>query len=167
MANKTFNLRDAVLTIGDGATTQNTLAVVLDEGDLSLDIPQREVKDVRDRGEFDHLRKGSPRPMSFSFSAKYSGLYGTTGDSLYEVLTGAGTSWEYVAKTGTGYDLLDGGDADLIQLSFAVTKSISATETIIIPNIPLPEVSIREGDDYNTISVNGTAYQELPIISEA
>lgn len=166
MAKKTFNLRDAVLTIGDGDSPQNTFTVVLDEGDLVLDIPQRETKDIRDRGEFDHLRKGSPRPMGVSFSAKFSGFNSSGGDTLYDVLTGNGTSWVYSAITGAGYDLADGGDVDLIQLQFVITKD-STAETVLIPNIPLPEISFREGDDVNSLSFNGTSYQELPIITEA
>lgn len=166
MAKKTFNLRDAVLTIMDTDTTPNTFTVVLDDGNLVLDIPQREVKDIRDRGEFDHLRLGSPRPMSVSFSAKFSGFASAGGDTLYDVLTGQGTSWEYGAKTGAGYDLADAGDVDVVQFSFAITKN-TTVETVVIPNVPLPEISFREGDEVNMLSFTGTSYNERPIITEA
>lgn len=166
MAIKTFNLRDGTLKIGDGDSPQNTFTIVLDEGDLSLDIPQHEVKDIRDRGAFDHLRQGNPRPMTGSFTVKFSGFYAAASDTLYDVLTGGGTDWDYSAMTGTGYDLADHGDVDVLQLIFEVTDG-TLVETIEIPNVPLPEVSFREGDDYNTLSVNFTSYQSKPIITEA
>lgn len=165
MAKKTFNLRDGKLTIKDADTTPNSFEVVLDDGDLSIEIPGTEVKDIRDRGVPDHTRLGNIQYMSFSFSAKFSGLTDTS-DTLYEVLIGEGTSWVYDAETGTGYDLQDGGDVEFVQLYFEVTKD-TTTETILIPNVPLPSISFREGDDVNMLSISGTSYQQRPIVSAA
>lgn len=166
MANKTFNLRDGLLEIFDNTpSTPLKITLVLDEGDLSITIPGDEFIDVRDRGAVDHLRKGDIQFMTFSFTAKYTGVHASAADTLYDVLAGLGTSWVLTAKTGSGYDLLDGGDVPLIQMKFTVTKGQASVETITLPNIPLPQLVIAEGNDYNTISVSGTSCQGRPIIA--
>lgn len=166
MSDITYNLRDGELKIKDSGTTQKSLTIVLDEGDLSISIPQREVIEVRDRGEIDHVRKGSPQLMSFNFTAKYTGVVGAT-DTLYDVLTGAGTDWDYTAMTGATYDLADSVDVDMVQLEFTINKPTTpaTTEVISIPNVPLPALTISEGNDYNTIAASGTSHQELPIVT--
>lgn len=164
----TLNLRDGVLRIQDAtAVTPNEFTVALDEGDLNLDIPGRETKLILDRGEADHARLGSFRPMSWSFTAKFQGVVAAAGDSLYDVLAGLASAWDLSAVTGASYDLADGGDAKFLQLFFDIVEPGGNTETIEIPNVPLPEVSIREGDEYNTIAASGQSYQERPITSEA
>ena len=166
MANKTFNLRDGVLEVSDNTpTTPLKLTLALDEGDLTLNIPQSAVIDVRDRGTPDHLRKGDVQYMTFSFSAKYTGLYAAAADTLFDVLTGGGTSWVYTAKTGANYDLADSGDVLVVQLKFTVVTGTGTSEVVEIPNVALPSLTISEGNDYNTIAVNGTSYQELPLVT--
>lgn len=168
MAYRSFNWRDGTLTILDNTpTTPKSVTVTLEEGGLTLTIPEPEVIDVRDRGQFDHLRKGDPKPMTFSFSSKHNGLVAAAADTLFEALTGVGSSWVYTAKTGSGYDLADGGDVPLVQIKLAVTQGGGTVETIEIPNCALPSIVFAENSNANTISISGTSYQELPIVTVA
>lgn len=170
----TRNLRDGVLTIKDETGTPLECELVLDEGDLSIEINQSAFE-VQDRGSMDHVRAGDDQPMRVSFSMKYVSLgetYGAETYNPYEFLTGTGGASAVVttAQTGGNYDLVDGGDVELYQLYFTINDpevDNSGVETIEIPNFHVERISFQEGDEYSRLSVEGLSYQKKPIISYA
>lgn len=170
MAKKTINFRDAVVTIEDNTTpTANSFTIVLDEGDLTFDVPNDEVIMVSDRGQIDHVRKGSQRTISLSMTGKHIPLTAGTGDTLWDVINGDGTSWDHSAVTGAGYDLNDNCDVDVVQIKVTYNTATGSEsdvyEEIEFPNCRLPEVSFREGNEYNTLALSTISYQNKPIIT--
>jgi len=156
MPQVTKNLRDGELVVKDGAGTPASITLALDEGDLRITEYEDTIK-VLDRGTLSHERMGDERPVEFSFTAKYVELMKQTGASdptLYEALRkiGGASGW---TSTQT-----DGGDVYTVTMVFTITSPTGGeeNETITLSLAHAEQIEFSEGDEYNTVSVTGTAF---------
>jgi hypothetical protein len=163
ISNLTRNLRDGELVLKDGSDPAQSLTVLLDEGDLTWTERQRTIE-IKDRGSVaaGHTRKGDEESISLSFTAKWTQLLGKAADDadplqLYEFLMFA--SGAEVASTS------DPGEQDTLQLEFTILDPAGvATEKIVFKKVYRESLTLREGDDYNTIAFTGRDFEARPTI---
>jgi len=162
----TKNLRDGVLTVTDGASA--SVVVYLDEGDLSFTRTSEFVQ-VLDRGALSHTRKGNEVPVPVSFSVKFVGFQQDVGGaiSLYEALTqtGGASGWTSDSEDGQG-NAFDGVYS--VILTFVINDgkaSAAAQDTLAFAMFHTESIDFSEGDDYDTLSVSGFAFETTPTIS--
>ncbi len=165
VSNLVRNLRDAELVLRDGASpTALTLAVLLDEGDLSWTEKVNTIE-IKDRGKISggHLRQGDDESVSVSFSAKWTQLIGKAASSgdplqLYEFLTfasGAGIS-------STSAD----GEQETLTFEFTILDPAGvASEKVTFSKVYRESLSMTEGDDYNLITFSGKAFVTSPSVA--
>jgi len=159
VTNLVRNLRDGELVIKDGGA--KSLTVLLDQGDLSW-TQRLQTIEVKDRGSITsgHLRKGDDEPVALSFSARWTQLIGTSGDplQLYELLTfrsGAG-----ITSTSSA------GQQETLTFEFTVTDPAGvASEKITFSRVYRETLTMSEGDEANTITFSGKAFQVAPGIT--
>lgn len=165
MPKVTKNLRDGELVVKDGTTpTANDITVALDEGDLGIDETLNTVN-VLDRGSLDHMRQGDEEPVRVTFTLKFVEYLKQSGDSdpsVYEVLTqqGGAAAW---ASTND-----DGGDVFTLTLEFTIASPTSGDqdETITLTKFHPTSISFKEGDEYNTLGVEGEAFITRPSVAK-
>lgn len=160
----TKNLRDSVLTLKDKAVSPNTLAVVLDEGNLSF-TEENPVIQIDDRGIQDHLRKGSNAGFDFSWTCKFV-EFTAASVTVYEFLKGIGnaSAYTYTADSSNG-TLKDAGDVKVMHPTFVITDPVSGTETLTFYNSFLRNIKFDEGSDYNTLAVTMHCCEPAPVVS--
>ncbi|QDT67068.1 hypothetical protein [Calycomorphotria hydatis] len=167
VSNITRNLRDGELVIKDGTSpTPLSLTVLLDEGDLSWSERSNTIE-VKDRGSITdgHTRIGEDESVSLSFSAKWTQLIGKAADAgdplqLYEVLT-------FASGTGLQSTSAD-GEQQTLQLEFTITDPAGvANELITFSKVYREQITMSEGEDYNTISFSGRSFETQPTISRS
>lgn len=159
----TKNLRDAVFTLKDNAGSPHSLAVVLDEGDLSFSLDNPVIQ-VDDRGSPDHLRAGSNPGFDFSFTIKFVEFTGASV-TVYEFLKGIGNASAYTYTCDTAGVLNDAGDVKVMQPTFVITDPAGGTETLTFRNSYEKSVKFDEGDDYNKLAVVMHCTDPTPVIS--
>ena len=85
------NLRDAIITISDGAVTPLTVVVKIGEGNFSF-TEHRTVEYIRDRGVIDTVRLGDDEPVDVSFDFIWDWISAETMatdlDSIIDILKG-------------------------------------------------------------------------------
>jgi hypothetical protein len=158
----TKNLRDAVLKIKDGTTpTALEIEVVLDEGDLSADETLNTMN-ILDRGSLDHMRPGDEEPVKVTFTTKfveYRQQAGAPDPTPYEALKkiGGAASWVSTNQCGEVY---------CVDLEFTIASPTSGEvdEVITFPDFHPNTISFKEGDEYNTLAVDGEAFVTAPTI---
>ena len=164
VTNLVRNLRDGELVIKDGSTPALSLALLLDEGDLTWTQRQRTIE-VKDRGSIaaGHLRKGDEESVSLSFSAKWTQLLGKSASSgdplqLYELLTFA---------AGTGATSTSGnGQQQTLRFEFTVTDPAGvASETITFAKVYRETLTMSEAADYNVIAFTGRDFEVAPTVA--
>lgn len=165
VSNLVRNLRDAELVLKDGtAGTPLSLAVLLDEGDLSWTEKVNTIE-IKDRGSLSggHLRKGDEESVSLSFSAKWTQLIGKAANAvdplqLYEFLTFAsGTD-----VTSTSAD----GEQETLTFEFSIIDPAGvASEMVTFAKVYRESLSMTEGDDYNMITFSGRAFVTAPTVA--
>ena len=152
----TKNLRDGQITISDGDTPANSVAIAVDDGNLKFIIQQRPAIAVQDRGEHSHLRQGSAQVLDGSFSVKFKEFLsqGANGVSPYEALlmVGAAAAWETTNA--------DGGDVETLDLIFDIVSPTSGEqdERVTIADIFDRKVEFSEGDDANVLACSFKYY---------
>jgi hypothetical protein len=164
VSNLTRNLRDGELVLKDGSDPAQSLTVLLDEGDLTWTERQRTIE-IKDRGSVaaGHTRKGDEESIGLSFTAKWTQLLGKAADDadplqLYEFLMFA--SGAEVVSTS------DPGEQDTLQLEFTVVDPAGvATERITFAKVYRESLTLREGDDYNTIAFTGRDFEVHPTVA--
>lgn len=171
----TKNLRDGVITLRDGTTpTPNELELVLDEGDLSFTRTRNKIT-VRDRGRLSHRRTGDEQEVEVSFSAKYTRGYGdtdpaSTQPTLADALQGVRSAATWVSTEDTAAGALPmagptGSELFSVDLEFVINDPTGGkSETITFLGFHADTIAFSEGDEYNTISVSGTALMTEPSI---
>lgn len=151
----TKNLRDGELKVEDGTTPVNSVTVALDEGDLSYE-ETKNVINVLDRGTLSHMRSGDDVPVKVSFTLKFVEFLkqsaGTT--TIYEALKkiGGASAW---TTTNT-----DGGGVYTLKLVFTISTPVTAdkAEIITFNLFHHTSISFKEGDEYDTLAVDGEAF---------
>ena len=165
VSNLVRNLRDAELVLRDGASpTALTLAVLLDEGDLSWTEKVNTIE-IKDRGKISggHLRRGDDESVSLSFSAKWSQLIGKAASSgdplqLYEFLT-------FASGAGIKSTSAD-GEQETLTFEFTILDPAGvASEKVTFSKVYRESLSMTEGDDYNLITFSGKAFVTSPSVA--
>lgn len=160
----TRNLRDGELVLKDGSSPRKSLTVLLDEGDLTWTERQRTLE-IKDRGSLadGHTRKGDEESVALSFTAKWTQLLGKSLDDadplqLYEFLTFA--SGAGVVSTS------EDGEQDTLRLEFTILDPAGvASEKVVFDKVYRESLTLREGDDYNTIAFSGRDFETRPVVS--
>lgn len=141
--------RDGVLTLEDAATpTANTFTLALDAGDTSISR-KKNVVQIKDRGVFDHFRKGEDEVVTLSFSGFYTGLYGSA-ETLYAALFQEDQASAWVSTTD--------GDSDVFTVDLKLTITDvdgSSTEEIKCVNFAVTEFKLDEAMDGNKVTITG------------
>lgn len=151
----TKNLRDAELEI----QSDTNVTVVLDEGDLRFTVHRNKIN-ILDRGTLSHMRKGDEQPVDVSWTCKFIdfGIQSGATSSVYDILTQTGTASAY---TGTN---TDEGDVYTTDLVFTITAPDAGTEVVTFTLFAIDTIEFAEGDEYNTLTVTGTAFITEPSI---
>lgn len=150
---QTRNLRDGEITVKDGAGTPNTVVLTLEEGDLSW-TRRRNYVQVLDRGTLDHVRAGDQEAVTLSFSVKIDRVSEPTSPvTLYNALTktGAAAAWVSVAASHEPY---------AVKIEFRAIDPAGGSdhETIAFNKFFPEELTMDEGEEYNTVSASGFAF---------
>lgn len=182
VAGNTRNLRHGHLSMEDGALAagiadaNNTLAVPIDDGNLSFDESTPAVV-VKNRGTLDHFSKAEEMPVTLSFTAKFSewGSKGTqavvadSGDigSLPDGGPVVGFSVRDFLQNGGGLLTSTNGRNDnfTLTLVFLIDNPMSsgdAAETLTFTKFKCTGIKFGEGADANTMSISGTALLTTP-----
>ncbi len=159
------NLRDAELRLVDGSSpTPLSLAVLLDEGDLSW-VERTNTIELKDRGSIStgQLRAGDEESVRLSFSAKWTQLIGRSHDAedpiqLYEFLS---------LQAGSGVTSTSGpGEQQTLTVEFVVRDPAGvAHEKIVFAKVYRESLTMTEGDDFNVIAFQGRSFAPRPVIS--
>ena len=154
----TKNLRDGELVISDGGSESVTVA--LDEGDLTISEVQNLIN-VLDRGALDHRRLGDEVPVAVSFSLKFVEFIGGSGSNPtpYEALKQIGNA--------AAWESTEDGDVYAVNLVFTVTDPEGGDdEEITLSDFAHESIEFAEGDEYNTLTVDGSAFVTSPTIEK-
>lgn len=156
----TRNLRDGVWKYSDAGSAVLTLAI--DEGDFTTS-ESLETVNVMDRGALSHVRAGDEVPVTWSLTAKFTQWYGTGAalETLVELAHQvAGVSLSSTAATGEPFmftqalEVVDPGDTAWVE-SYSLTRC------------RMEKCDFKEGAEYNTIAMNGTAYVTKGTVSSS
>lgn len=128
MATLAYDLRDAVLTLLDGAGTPNTLAIKFDEGNLTHSR-KRNIEYKKDRGVLDHTREGEDEPLELNWEGRFHAITSSSGDPV--------TPTEFLEQQGAASGYISVGDlcepyAVDVQLKFTPACGSPAIENEII-----------------------------------
>ena len=97
------NMADGIITIEDGSSPRNAVQIVVDEGDMSFDVVQRESVVIMDRMELNSLRKGKAKPCSGKFQVKFKEFLSASNYPVtpHEALFGVGAAGRGSPRTTT------------------------------------------------------------------
>ncbi len=152
-------------TTTDGTVTwtcrlAETLEVLIDEGTLKWD-ETHEYLSVKDRGQLRERRPGDQEECAINFGAKYLAYQGEAGDTptIVDVLKkrGPASTWS------SGRPSHEPHAVDLI---FKVLHQDKAKfEVHLFPDFAKKKISASEGEDKDTIEVEGAALAIEPTIT--
>jgi len=151
---ETRNFSDGTLVISDGATpTANSIIVTSADGQLSFEeaVTRRQ---IFRRDEFVEKRDGRTELVRLSFVLQFKEFVVAAGGgdpTPYEALKGIGeaASWESTD---------DAGKSDARDLKFTIDDPAGgADEEITFSDFSYERISFAEGEDYDTLTVEGIA----------
>ena len=162
----TKNMRDGSIKVSDGTLpTANELLIALSGGDLEW-TEERNVTAILDRGKLSHFRGGDEVPVSVSFSLKYVELIKqafAAEPTLYEALKflGAASGWQT-----TNAD--ECSDIKTLDLTFLIASPCPSEEDeeVVFSKFYYTSINPKEGEEFNTIDVEGTAFITAPLVSK-
>jgi len=165
----TRNLRHGTLSVQDGQTAVNTLAIAIDEGNLTF-TEERTGVVVNNRGELDHWSKGEAMPINLSFSIKFDEYASKTTQAVVAAAAGGavtGFSLRDFLRNGGSLLTSTNGRTDIFttDLIFSISDpavSGDEAEVLTFTDFYADSLSFSEGDEYNTIQVSGRALLETP-----
>lgn len=173
MAN-TRNLRHGHLSLRDGQSSYNSLAIDIDDGNLSFDESTPAVT-VKNRGALDHFSKAEEMPVTLSFTVKFTQYGSRSSKSI--VAAGAGgavtgfSARDFMQNAGALLTTRSGRtDVFTCKLVFLIDNPASSgdqNETLIFDNFKLTGTKFGEGADADTISFSGTALITTPASSRS
>ncbi len=148
----TRNLRDDVILITDNDAV-NILTLTLDEGNFEATETPGAPINIRDRGILDHVRTGDEEPVTISLGAMFTQYIGagTDVDTIADAIRFAAPfSWSSAGSTG---------EPNMLAISLIITNpGTTATEIISYDRLVPTQFVIAEGDEFNTIRLEGTAF---------
>jgi len=154
----TRNLRDGELKIKDGGSEEITVA--LDEGDLTVGETQNLIN-VLDRGALDHRRPGDEDPVAVSFTLKFVEYIGGSGQPAtpYEALKQIGNAAAWQSTSAS--------DVYAVNLEFTIDNPDGGDdEKVTLDDFAYESIEFAEGDEYNTLTVDGTAFVTGPTLEK-
>lgn len=97
---KSMDLKECTVTFSDGAGTAHTLAIDIDEGNITW-TETYNVQVKLNRGLIDYFKKGDEAPMEVNIEFRFATLKSNTGDpvSPYEFATQTGAASAYVTTS--------------------------------------------------------------------
>jgi len=168
MAN-TRNMRHGSLSLSDGQTVANTLAIDIDEGNMSFDEATPGVV-VKNRGALDHWSKGEEQPVNVSFTLKFT-QYGnrSTSSVVAAAAGGAVTGFSargFLMNTGSLLTTRSGRtDVFTCKLVFTISNPVTSgdqQEILTFDNFKVETLKFSEGAEFNTIACTGRALIVTP-----
>ena len=173
MAN-TRNLRHGHLSLADGQTAANTLAIDIDEGNLSFTEATPGVV-VKNRGALDHWSKGEEQPVTVSFTIKFSQYASRSVKSIVGGAAGGAVTGfsarDFLENAGALLTTRSGRtDVFTCKLVFLVDNpavSGDQNETLTFDNFKCEDIKFAEGAEYNTLAVTGRALITTPSSARA
>ena len=165
----TRNLRHSTLSLQDGQTLVNTLAIAIDEGNLSF-TEERTGVVVNNRGELDHWSKGEAMPVSLNFTIKFDQYASRTTRAIVAASAGGavtGYSIRDFLKDGGSLLTSTNGRTDIFtsDLIFTITDPVltgDEAEVLTFNDFHVDSLQFSEGDEYNTVAITGRALVETP-----
>ncbi len=155
------NLRDARIYLYDATpVTPLKLLIPIDNGDLSWTVHDQS-KTILNRGRLHSRRQGDEIPIDMSFTIKFTQYQyaegSATGVSPVDILLHQGGASAWVST-----DNCCGPFA--VDLKFEVTDpcDITKAELLTFVKFHAETVAFKEGDDFDTITVNGMAFTTRP-----
>lgn len=152
----TRNLRDATITIKDGAAA--TLVIPISSGDLAW-TEKRPTTVLKNRGRIDSRKNGDEMEMDLSFSfmfEQYSHDNGGTGISVIDALKGKGGASAWVSTDSCGPFAVD------IEFKIENPCSPGEYEVLVFPKFHADTLSFKEADPADTVAVAGTSLATEP-----
>lgn len=135
-----INLKDAYISLSDGATTPTVLVIKIGEGNLTYS-EKRTMEYSLDRGNLDDVREGDDVPMDVSF------------DLVWEYLVGSGLS----GADGSAEDFMKRQGAYSANVSTDADACRPYTHDIIIEYMPNP----YDCGDKETITLSDFRYEDI------
>lgn len=167
---QTRNLRHGSLSLQDGQANVNTMSIAIDEGNLTF-TEAREGVVVKQRGELDHWSKGEAQPVQVSFGIKYDAYKSKSTQAIVAADAGGpvtGFSVRDFLKNGGGLLTSTSGRDDIYtcDLIFSVEDptigDTDEAEVLTFSDFYTDRLNFNEGDEYNTVQVEGRALLESP-----
>lgn len=158
------DLKNATITLTDGAGTPNTLAIKVGEGSLqATESHPREFKLDRGKVATGHVRDADEEPLQVTVECEWRSLVGSTGDppTPYEFMKQQGLASAYVS---TGDDC----DPYCIDIVVEFDNSVCASsqdETITFPKFYVEQIDFNFDD--GTLSFQGRCKATAPTAARA
>lgn len=158
----TRNLRDGSILIKDGsATTPNSITLEIEEGNMSF-TEDRTARIISDRGALSHRRTGDEVACAVSFGVKFCKYASESSEepTVRDALTGQGeaSSWVSTGNAGEPYT------PDL-EFRVANPDAEGHREDFLFTDFHADTLEFSEGDEYDTLSVSGTALIVGPTVT--
>lgn len=163
MANVIRNMTNGSLKIKDGTTpTPLEITIPVMEGDFSW-TETDEARTVMNRGTLHSFANPLEEPMTVSFTVKFCEYRGNTNTNVpspVDALKQRGEAAAWVSTTGCGPYTTD--------LEFTITKPSPCTdaneqsEVLDFPQFHADTITFEEGEDFNTITVEGKCLATKP-----
>ena len=184
MAN-TRNMRHGSLSLSDGQTVANTLAIDIDEGNMSFDEATPGVV-VKNRGALDHWSKGEEQPVNVSFTIKFDAFGSKTTQAIAPDTADGGvkpdggpvlnysvadflTNRLYGSSAPPVGGLLSStngrSDNFTLTIKFTIDNPMSSgdeNEVLTFTQFHCETLKFSEGAEFNTIAVTGRANITTP-----
>lgn len=170
----TRNLSHGSLSLEDGQANVNTMAIAIDEGNLTF-TEAREAAMVMQRHELDHWSRGPAQPVRVSFQIKFDAYKSRTTQAIVAADAGGavtGFSVRDFLKNGGGLLTSVGGRTDVFTctLIFTIANPMASgdeNEVLRFTDFVTDQLTFSEGDEYNTVAVEGRANLESPASTRA
>lgn len=166
---QTRNLTHGSLSLQDGQSNKNTLAIGLSNGDLQFTRTKTH-HTISNRGVLDHQSRGVETPVQLSFSIPFD-EYGSRSTQAIVASDAGGAVTGYSVKDfllNTGGLLTSSNgrnDVFACDVLFAIANpALSGDEAEVLQfnDFVCDDVSFAEGEANNTITFSGTALMVEP-----
>lgn len=166
---QTRNLTHGSISLQDGQSNVNTLAVALDSGDLSWTRSKQHVT-VNNRGVLDHQSRGQETPCQIQFSIPFDEWGSLSTRAIVAADAGGAVTGfsvkDFLLNTGGLLTSTNGRDdvfaCDLIFTVANPASSGGEQEVLTFADFVCDDVSFSEGDEFNTITFSGSALVTEP-----
>lgn len=155
--------RDGIITLADGTGSPVTLAVIYEDGDLSIEgisKHQAELVAFFDRGTFYSVRKSNQKFITFKFTAHMTELSDAANGNLYDFIN---FNNQYSANVST---LGSSAEVKTIKLTWSVegTDHGDGSDNSLSITHCACEIAVAEGEP-NKFTITGTSYSSTVTVT--